>query len=68
MATTSTRSDGLNLFTEEFFAQSATTRDMWRRTGGRFDVLRGAEISERFPDLESEDTDYGVLDHRSGIL
>ena len=57
----------LNLFTEEAFARSATTLDMWRRNGGQFDILRGAEISERFTDLESEDTDYRVLDHRSGF-
>ena len=57
----------LNLFTEEAFAQSATTLDMWRRNGGQFDILRGSQISERFPDLEAEDTDYGVLDHRSGF-
>ena len=56
----------LNLFTEEVFSQSEPVRDMWRRNGGRFDVLRGAEISERFPDLEAENSDIGVLDHRSG--
>ena len=56
----------LNLFTEDVFAHSASLREMWRQNGGRFDILRGAEISERFPDLEAEDTDFGVLDHRSG--
>ena len=55
----------LNLFTEEVFAKSAAVREMWRRTGGRFDILRVREISERFPDLEAIDTDIGVLDHRS---
>ena len=57
----------LNLFTEDVFTQNAHLLEMWRKNGGQFDVLRGAEISERFPDLESEDTDYGVLDHRSGF-
>ena len=57
----------LNLFTEEAFAQSTTTRDMWRRNGGQFDVLRGDEITERFPDLKAKPTDIGVLDHRSGF-
>lgn len=57
----------LNLFTEEVFSQNAHLREMWRRNGGRFDILRGTEISERFPDLEAADTDYGILDHRSGF-
>ena len=39
---------------------------MWRRLGGRFEVLRGAEISERFPDLAAQESDIGVLDLRSG--
>ncbi|MCY4475367.1 MAG: FAD-binding oxidoreductase [Chloroflexi bacterium] len=57
----------LNLFTPEAFDQSADVRDMWQRNGGQFDILRGAEISERFPDLEAKDSDIGVLDHRSGF-
>ena len=57
----------LNLFTEEAFSQSAAVRDMWRRNGGQFDILRGAEIIERFPDLKAKPTDIGVLDHRSGF-
>ena len=40
---------------------------MWRTNGGQFDVLRGAEISERFPDLQANETDNGVLDDRSGF-
>ena len=56
----------LNLFTEDVFAHSASLREMWRQNGGRFDILRGAEITERFPDLKAKDTDIGVLDHRSG--
>ncbi len=57
----------LNLFTQEVFEQSEAVRDMWQRNGGDFDILRGAEISERFPDLEAEESDIGVLDHRSGF-
>ena len=57
----------LNLFTAEAFAQSASTRDMWRQNGGQFDILRGAEITERFADLKAKPTDIGVLDHRSGF-
>lgn len=57
----------LNLFTPEVFEQSEAVRDMWQRNGGQFDILRGAEISERFPDLEAKDSDIGVLDHRSGF-
>ena len=57
----------LNLFTEEVFNQNADLREMWRRNGGQFDILRGAEISERFPDLEAADSDHGILDHRSGF-
>ena len=57
----------LNLFTEQVFSQNADLREMWRRNGGQFDILRGAEISERFPDLEAADSDYGILDHRSGF-
>ncbi len=57
----------LNLFPEEAFARTAPLQGMWRRLGGRFDVLRGSEISERFPDLEAEADDSGVLDLRSGF-
>ncbi len=57
----------LNLFTEEVFSQNAAFREMWLRNGGEFDILRGAEIGERFPDLKSTDSDYGILDHRSGF-
>ena len=57
----------LNLFTEEVFNQNSHQLDMWQQNGGRFEVLRGAEISERFPDLEAKDADHGVLDHRSGF-
>ena len=32
----------------------------------RFDVLRGGEISERFPDMVALETDTGVLDLRAG--
>ena len=57
----------LNLFTEEVFSRNAALRQMWLRNGGQFEILRGAEISERFPDLEATDSDYGILDHRSGF-
>ena len=56
----------LNLFRPEVFARSGSLLDMWRANGGKFDILCGAEISERFPDLQAESTDHGVLDHRSG--
>ena len=56
----------LNLVTEDVFSEAAPVRDMWRRLGGRFEVLSGGEISERFPDLEAVETDIGVLDLRSG--
>ena len=56
----------LNLVTEDVFSEAAPVRDMWRRLGGRFEVLRGGEISERFPDLAAVETHIGVLDLRSG--
>ena len=56
----------LNLVTEDVFSEAAAIRDMWRRLGGRFEVLRGGEISDRFPDLAAVETDIGVLDLRSG--
>ena len=56
----------LNLVPGEAFAQSEPLRDMWRRLGGRFEVLRGGEISDRFPDLAACETEKGVLDLRSG--
>ena len=56
----------LNLVTQDVFSEAAPVRDMWRRLGGRFEVLRGGEISERFPDLAAVETDIGVLDLRSG--
>ncbi len=56
----------LNLFPEEVFARTTPTQGMWRRLGGQFEVLRGGEIRERFPDLAACETDKGVLDLRSG--
>ena len=56
----------LNLVTQDVFSGAAPIRDMWRRLGGWFEVLRGGEISERFPDLAAVETDIGVLDLRSG--
>ena len=56
----------LNLVTQDVFSEAAPVRDMWRRLGGRFEVLRGGEISERFPDLAAVEADIGVLDLRSG--
>ena len=37
-----------------------------RRAGGRFEVLRGRLLEERFPDLKVGDEEYGVLDLRGG--
>jgi glycine/D-amino acid oxidase-like deaminating enzyme len=56
----------LNLFTKDVMAQNAWLRQLWSRLGGRFEVLHGREITERFPDLQADDGDYGVLDLRSG--
>ncbi len=56
----------LNLSPRENFVRTRESREMWRRLGGRFDVLSGSEISERFPDLAAQETDIGVLDLRSG--
>ena len=56
----------LNLYTEEAFAGVEPNLDMWRRLGAQFDVLRGGEITERFPDLAAQDTHTGVLDLRAG--
>ena len=56
----------LNLVPEEALARAAPLRAMWRRLGGQFEVLRGGQIRERFPDLAAEATDSGVLDLRSG--
>ena len=56
----------LNLYTEEAFAGVEPNLDMWRRLGAQFDVLRGGEITERFPDMVALETDIGVLDLRAG--
>ena len=56
----------LNLVTEDAFARAQTSFDMWRRLGAQFEVLRGGEISERFPDLVAQDSDSGPLDLRAG--
>ena len=56
----------LNLYTPGAFAEAEPRLDMWRRLGGQFDVLRGGEITGRFPDLAAQDTDIGVLDLRAG--
>ena len=56
----------LNLVTEDAFARAQSSFDMWRQLDAQFDVLRGSEISERFPDLAAEDTDNGILDLRAG--
>ena len=56
----------LNLYKEDAFARTEADWDMWRQLGAQFDVLRGGEISERFPDLVAQDTDSGTLDLRAG--
>ena len=56
----------LNLYAEEAFPKTEPSLDMWRRLGAQFEVLRGGEISERFPDLAAQETDIGVLDLRAG--
>lgn len=56
----------LNLVTEDAFARTQSSFDMWRRLGAQFEVLRGGEISERFPDLVAQDSDSGPLDLRAG--
>ncbi len=56
----------LNMSPQAGNAETAPLRDMWRRLGGQFDVLRGEEITERFPDLVADENDAGVLDLRSG--
>ena len=56
----------LNLVTEDAFARAQSSFDMWRRLGAQFEVLRGGEISERFPDLVTQDSDSGPLDLRAG--
>ena len=56
----------LNMSPQAGSDETAPLRDMWRRLGGQFDVLRGEEITERFPDLVADENDAGVLDLRSG--
>ena len=56
----------LNLIPEEVLAANEQVRELQKRLGARFEVLHGREIAERFPDLLAAETDYGVLDLRSG--
>ena len=56
----------LNLYAASAFIGIEPNLDMWRRLGAQFDVLRGGEISERFPDMVALETDTGVLDLRAG--
>ena len=56
----------LNLYTEDAFARTEADWDMWRRLGAQFEVLRGGEISERFPDMATLETDRATLDLRAG--
>ena len=56
----------LNVVNPEQFDEGAPKRELWQGIGARFEVLRGGEISERFPDLAVQETDIGVLDPRSG--
>ena len=56
----------LNLYTEDVFARTEADWDMWRQLGAKFEVLRGGEISERFPDLVALETDRATLDLRAG--
>ena len=56
----------LNLSNKNASADSTASQKMWRRLGGKFEVLSGGEISESFPDLEAQETDIGILDLRSG--
>ena len=56
----------LNLYLEDAFARTEVDWEMWRRLGAKFEVLRGGEISERFPDLVAPETDRATLDLRAG--
>ena len=56
----------LNLSREDAFVNDAPLRDLQAGLGARFEVLRGREIQDRFPDLHATDEDHGVLDLRGG--
>lgn len=56
----------LNIVNPEQFDEAAPRRELWQRLGARFEVLRGGEISESFPDLAVQETEIGILDPRSG--
>ena len=52
--------------TEEQYRVHERQHAMHRRAGARFDVLRSAQVEERFPDLRIRDDEYCVLDYRGG--
>ena len=51
---------------EDQFRKREEEQDMQRRAGAHFDILRRAEVEERFPDLRIGDDEYCVLDYRGG--
>ena len=56
----------LNLSRPEEFAAAAPLRELQASLGARFEVLKGSELEDRFPDMRTTDDDYGVLDLRGG--
>ena len=56
----------VNLVSEKTLSKTESIREMQRRAGGHFEILKGQELVERFPDLIAADSDCGVLDLRGG--
>ena len=54
------------IYDAEQMGTAAQLFDMQRQAGARFEVLDGAEIESRFPDLRVREGDGGVLDLRGG--
>ena len=56
----------MNLFTTQEISRVAKHWDLQKKLGASFEILNGKEITDRFPDIEVNKTDYGVLDLRGG--
>ena len=56
----------MNLFTTQEISRVAKHWDLQKKLGASFEILNGREITDRFPDIEVNKTDYGILDLRGG--
>ena len=54
------------IMNEQQYLEAEQERQMHRRVGARFEILRRGEVEKRFPALRIKDDEYCILDPRGG--